>query len=149
MDFGQEYYDMFGGQAGEKIPFYMTYPMRNSFLEEAEYDRDCRRLQEMYPRDARRIQELVSRECDKMEHEGSMMFDEYPDRLLFRMICRRIRQELSAAGAGTRGIPAEQEMERLSVGPDRNDPFMHLIEVMLAQEMYRRRCRYRRCRRWY
>ena len=48
----------------------MTYPMRNSFLEEAEYDRDCRRLQEMYPRDARRIQELVSRECDKMEHEG-------------------------------------------------------------------------------
>ena len=78
-----------------------------------------------------------------------MMFDEYPDRLLFRMICRRIRQELSAAGAGTRGIPAEQEMERLSVGPDRNDPFMQLIEVMLAQEMYRRRCRYRRCRRWY
>ena len=52
MDFGQEYYDMFGGQGGEKVPFYMTYPMRNTFLEEAEYDRDCRRLQEMYPKDA-------------------------------------------------------------------------------------------------
>ena len=138
MDFGQEYYDMFGGQGGEKVPFYMTYPMRNTFLEEAEYDRDCRRLQEMYPKDARRVQGLVSRECDKMEHEGSMMFDEYPDRLLFRLLCRRICRELWDCG--------QDGAERI---PDREDPRMQLVEVMLAQEMYRRRCRYRRCRRWY
>lgn len=149
MDFGQEYYDMFGSQAGEKVPFYMTYPMRNSFLEEAEYDRDCRRLQEMYPKDARRIQQMVSRECDKMEHEGSMMFDEYPDRLLFRLICRRIYQELSAGEKNYQEISAERGIGQMSAGADRNDPFMQLIEVMLTQEMYRRRCRYRRCRRWY
>lgn len=138
MDFGQEYYDMFDAQNREKIPFYMTYPMRNSFLEEAEYEKDCRRLQELYPRDARRIQSLVSRECDKMEHEGSMMFDEYPDRFLFRLLCRNIYRELK-----------ENEDEGQMTGLDRNDPFMQLIEVMLMQEMYRRRCRYRRCRRWY
>ncbi len=147
MDFGQEYYDMFGRQTGEKIPFYMTYPMRNSFLEEAEYDRDCRRLQEMYPKDARKIQELVSRECDRMEHEGSMMFDEYPDRLLFRMLCRRIYRELLQKEEDNR--LQEPEMSQSSAGTDRNQPFMQMIEVMLLQEMYRRRCRYRRCRRWY
>ena len=147
MDFGQEYYDMFGLQAGEKIPFYMTYPMRNSFLEEAEYDRDCRRLQEMYPQDAKKIQELVSRECDKMEHEGSMMFDEYPDRLLFRLICRRIYRELTQKEEN--GMLPEQEMGQFSAATDRNHPLMQLIEVMLVQEMYRRRCRHRRCRRWY
>ena len=78
------------------------------------------------------------RECDKMEHEGSMMFDEYPDRLLFRLLCRRICRELWDGG--------QDGAERI---PDREDPRMQLVEVMLAQEMYRRRCRYRRCRRWY
>jgi len=138
MDFGQEYYHMFDGHGSGKIPFYMTYPVRNSFLEEAEYERDCRRLQEMYPRDARRIQTLVEQECDKMEHEGSMMFDEYPDRLLFRMLCRQI----------CRALQDDEEMT-WNVIPDRDHPLMQLIEVMLTQEMYRRRCRYRRCRRRY
>lgn len=137
MDFGQRYFDMFGREAAEGIPFYMTYPMRNSFLDEAEYERDCRRLQGMYPEDAQKIQVLAERECDKMEYEGSMMFDEYPDRLLFRIMCRNIYRELR-----------EDDGETTQV-PDRNDLFLQLIEVMLAQEMYRRRCRYRRCRRWY
>jgi len=138
MDFGQEYdYDIFGRRSGEKIPFYMAYPMRNSFLDEEAYERDCRRLQEMYPQDARKIQSLVERECDKMEHEGSMMFDEYPDRMLFRMLCRNIYREL------------QDDEETKSPVIDRGDLFLQLIEVMLMQEMYRRRCRYRRCRRWY
>ncbi|MCD8046384.1 MAG: hypothetical protein LUE90_07110 [Clostridiales bacterium] len=137
MDFGQEYYEMFGGKAGEKMPFYMAYPMRNSFQDEEEYERDCRRLQAMYPRDARKIQSAVERECDKMEYEGSMMFGEYPDRLLFALLCRNIYRELT----GEDGTPA--------VSPDRDDPFLQLVEVMLSQEMYRRRCRRYRCRRWY
>ena len=137
MDFGQEYFDVFGRQTGEKLPFYMTYPIRNSYLEEAEYERDCRRLQELYPCDARRIQGFVERECDRMEHEGSMMFDEYPDRLLFRMLCRKIYRELKG------------DEEGREASADRDNPFMQLIEVMLMQEMYRRRCRHRRCGRWY
>lgn len=138
MDFGQDYYDMFDKGQDEKLPFYMTYPMRNSFLEEAEYERDCRRLQDLYPQDARRIQKIVERECDKMEHDGSMMFDEYPDRLLFRLLCRKIYRELQG----------HDEQEQM-LAMDRKNPFMQLIEVMLMQEMFRRRCRYRRCRRWY
>ncbi len=139
MDFGQEFYDIYGKPAApdNKAPFYMTYPMKNAFLEEAEYEKDCRRLQEMYPRDAKRVQALVSRECDKMEYEGSMMFDEYPDRFMLRLICRNIYRELQEA--------QEEEL----AGMDRDNSLFQLIEVMLMQEMYRRRCRYRRCRRWY
>ena len=120
-----------------KLLFYMTYPMKNAFLEEAEYENDCRRLQEMYPKDAKRIQALVSRECDKMEYDGSMMFDEYPDRFMIRLICRNIYRELQ-----------EGQEEELT-GMNRDNTLSQLIEVMLMQEMYRRRCRYHRCRRWY
>ena len=77
-----------------KIPFYMTYPMQNIFLEEAEYERDMERLKNMYPQDVRNVQRMVEEECDKMEYEGSMMFDESPDRLMLRQICDRIYQRL-------------------------------------------------------
>ena len=119
----------------EKMPFYMTYPMRNAFLEEADYETDCRRLQEMYPADARKIQALVSEECDKMEYEGSMMFDEYPDRLMIRLICRNIYRQMDDHADFTENYAST--------------PLFQLVEVMLMQEMYRRRCRYHRCRRWY
>lgn len=137
MDFGQEYFEMYDKMRDEKVPFYMTYPMRNTFLEEAEYERDCRRFQEIYPKDARRVQELVNRECDKMEYEGSLMFDEYPDRFMLRLISRRIYQELEEK--------KDDEMMRM----DRNDPLCQMIDVMLLHEIFRRRCRYRRCHRWY
>ena len=108
-----------------KIPFYMTYPMQNTVFEEMEYEKDCKRLQEMYPRDARRIQSMVDEECDRMEYDGSMMYDEYPDRLQLRLMCRRIYDK------------AEKE---------ENDPgtwLMDLIEVMTYQELCRRRAEHR------
>ena len=97
MNFGQERYSWMEQDpyTGDKIPFYMTYPMQNTLFEETEYEKDCRRMQELYPRDARQIQSLVDRECDRMEYEGSMMYDRYPDRLMLEMLCRKIYRELN------------------------------------------------------
>lgn len=139
MNFGQEPYDSYQNPADfdAKVPFYMTYPMKNVFLEEAEYERDCLRLREMYPGDARQIQRLVSRECDKMEYEGSMMFDEYPDRFMIRLLCRKIFREFSEEASGE------------EPGAKADETLFQLTEVLLLQEMYCRRCRHHRCRRWF
>ena len=64
-----------------KMPFYMSYPMQNLYLTEMEYEKDMDRMKELYPRDVSRIMDVIEDECDKMEYEGSLMFDEYPDRL--------------------------------------------------------------------
>jgi hypothetical protein len=167
------------GREGQKLPFYMTYPMQNLFLEEAEYERDLDRMKGMYPREVRRILECVEEECDKLEYEGSMMFDEYPDQLMMRRICQRIYR----AVADNVDYEAEQyeavETEELRLveggwqpqGPQPGFPgngpagpapglpkspppapdngLMNLIQVMLYNEMYQRRCRHRRCRRWW
>ena len=139
MNFGQERFQWLEQDpyTREKMPFYMTYPMQNTVFEETEYEKDCKRLQEMYPRDARKSQSMVDEECDRMEYEGSMMFDRYPDRLMMEMICRRIY----------RGLRPEdvEEDGRLHV----DEKYFMLVQVMLMQEMYRRRCRHYRCRRWY
>lgn len=138
MDFERDLYRGAAGYYPEMFrqPFYLSYTARNRFADEAEYERDSRRLQEMYPKDARVVQEKVSDACDRMEYEGSMMFDEYPDRYSVTALCRKIYRE----------ITGEKELQGTACEKDR---LYQLIEVMLVHEMFRRRCRYRRCRRWY
>ena len=118
------------------MPFYMAYPIPYLYDQEKEQDRDLQVMKSFYSGTAMRIQNLVEQECDRMEYDGSMMFDDYPDKLTMRRICRRIKEKL----------PEEmEEMEAM----DRRDGLDDLIGVLLYNEMYRRRCRRRRCRRFF
>ena len=121
----------------QPIPFYMAYPFLLPLDQEQAQEKDLQVMKSFYSRRAARIQEKADRECDRMEYEGSMMFDRYPDRLMMEMICRRIY----------RGLRPEdvEEDGRLHV----DEKYFMLVQVMLMQEMYRRRCRHYRCRRWY
>ena len=87
MDPNMENYFRMQQSGGYKIPFYMAYPMQDVYLSEIEYERDRERLKEMYPKEAKRIQRVVEEECDKMEYDGSLMFDEYPDRVMVQKLC--------------------------------------------------------------
>ena len=96
MDYNQDiFFKMQQQQMPGKQPFYMTNPIQNLYMTELEYQRDLDRMKEMYPLEIRKVQELVEEECDKMEYEGSLMFDEYPDRLMLRQICKRIRDKVN------------------------------------------------------
>jgi len=209
-----------------KVPFYMAYPMQTVYMEELEYARDLEKLKGMYPKEVRSIQEMVEDECDKMEYEGSLMFDEYPDRVMISQIVKRIYDtategqkdiqkfevEQSDMGLYEReqyeeGAYQEADMQAEEIplegnlvaqrgpgwgpgrppgpgwgpgrppgpppgpgwgpgrppgpppgpgwgpgrppGPPKNNGLNNLIEVLLFNEMYQRRCRHRRCRRWW
>lgn len=152
MDYNQE--QIFRTQFDvPKMPFYMSYPMQNLYLTEMEYEKDMERMKELYPKDVGQILEFVEDECDKMEYEGSLMFDEYPDRLMIEMIVDRIYQQVQQNGSD---IETEQYRDERRHGhrpppppPQRGDHLRDLIGVILNNEMYRRRCRHRRCRRWW
>lgn len=176
---------------GVKMPFYMSYPMQNLYLTEMEYEKDMDRMKELYPKEVAGILEAVEEECDKMEYEGSLMFDEYPDRLMTERIVEKIYRKVSD---GKTSMTAEEYAGRMSPpggpgmmpppppggpgmmpppppgrpgmmppptsggpgmppppppGNGRQDPMYGLIGVILSNEMYRRRCRHRRCRRWW
>lgn len=112
-----------------RMPFYLTYPMTNVYQTEKEYERDMELMKELYPRRMRKLLAYVEEECDKMEYEGSMMYDEYPDKLGLRLMCRRI-------------------YERAKEDEENPGEWLHdLIEVMAYQELLRRRCEYRNGRR--
>ena len=125
-------------------------------------------MKELYPRDVSRIMDVIEDECDKMEDEGSLMFDEYPDRLMLEQVTERIYQTVEN---GTDSVMAEEfwggnnppppppgrpgsmppppgRPGMMPPPPPRpDDPWRSLIGVKLNNEMYRRRCRHRRCRR--
>ena len=156
MDYKQEMFYRMPDQNMPKMPFYMAYPMQNVYLEELEYERDMQKLKNLYPKEVRTIQAMVEDECDKMEYEGSLMFDEYPDKLMMERLIEQIYQN----------IQNSQDEEQMQVGDDDDifaaacrgrgcngnrfgDGIQDLISVMLFGEMHRRRCRRRRCKRWW
>lgn len=112
----------------QKTPFYMTYPMQNLYLTEMEYEKDMERMKELYPKEVLQLQQMVERRCDEMEYEGSRMYDENPDRYML-----------------------EREVDDLMAQQYRGDNrwLRSLIGILFHDEIYRRRCRHRRCSRWW
>ncbi|WP_302626061.1 hypothetical protein [uncultured Eubacterium sp.] len=99
-------------------------------------DRDMDYVKEMYPLTFSRLQELVENECNRQEFAGSMMYDEYPDKLgILRMVGSifDILKEEEAECVG----------EECTKYPDDNW-LKDIITVLLLNEMYRRRQRRKR-----
>ncbi len=156
MDPNMENYFRMQQSGGYKIPFYMAYPMQDVYLSEIEYERDRERLKEMYPKEAKRIQRVVEEECDKMEYDGSLMFDEYPDRVMVQKLCDDIYNKVY--DNTTAEVETEQYKDRRPGGgfpppppppPRRDRGGRDLIEILLFDEMFRRRCHHNRCRRFW
>ena len=63
------------------LPFFMTYPGMGE-RNEKDSMRDLEYLQQMYPQEVKRYQQRVAQMLDRMDYDGSMIYDEYPDRLV-------------------------------------------------------------------
>lgn len=111
-----------------KLPFYMAYPVPLLYNDDRNARRDYDYMKSIYPDTAKRVLPYMEEECDRMEYDGSMMYDEYPDRLQLRLMCRRIYDK------------AEEEEENPGAW------LMDLIEVMTYQELCRRRVEHREIR---
>ncbi len=127
-----------------KLPYYMAYPMPLVYDDERRERMDFEYMKSMYPDAAKKLLPYIEDECDRMEFEGSMIYDEYPDRLQLRLIGSRLldKAKKDHAFAGLDQGSAEKK--------DRDGNWLwDLIQVMLYQEVYKRRCDYRKCRRKY
>lgn len=110
----------------KKLPYYMVYPMPFVYDDGRREERDIEYMKSLYPDMAKRLLPYVEEECDRMEYQNSMMYDEYPDKLQLRMMCRRVydnvkKNELFADEKG--------ETEELK----------DLLEVLVYEELMRRR----------
>ncbi|MCX4315530.1 MAG: hypothetical protein OSJ52_02665 [Lachnospiraceae bacterium] len=91
-------------QAYPQIPLFPIYGYDNS--EEAEKDFDY--MKQLYPRSSVQIQELIEEACDKLEYEGSIMFDEYPDRLQLALMANKIYNQIAPSALSVTPQPDAQ-----------------------------------------
>lgn len=139
----------------QKLPYYMAYPMDfGEYAEEKKEKQDVAYMKSIYPMTAKKILPYVEEECDRMEYEGSMIFDEYPDRLLLHLMAGRIYDRIKEEEK--KAITKEMEKEEIakqewkSRKKGREESVMDLVELLLYQELVQRRCQHRRkFRRYY
>ena len=138
-----------------KLPYYMAYPMDlKEYGEEKRDRRDVEYMKSMYPMSAKKILPYVEEECDRMEYEGSMIYDEYPDRLLLYLMAARIYDRMKEGEKKEIAMEIEKEQvetqELKRKKKDREETLMDLVQILLYQEIVQRRCRHRRnCRHYY
>ena len=115
------------------LPFYMTYPDVVSRYDERDRDvmRDLEYLQQLYPLEVRYFQKRVGEILDRMDYEGSLIYDEYPDKFgverLLESIWTIIKKE-------------EQEGESdISDNSETWEWIKALLFVLLNTEIYKRR----------
>lgn len=149
---------------GAPVPYYIAFPMNDGLETEEENQRDFEYMKQMYPEKIQRIMSVIEDECDKLEYEGSMMFDEHPDRLMLSKLCSKIYdrvrdveiEEVYEAMQRRPGRPGPGRPPGPGMPPppppkpDRGNWISDTIQALLFDEMHRRRCRFRngRCRRF-
>lgn len=95
--------------------------MYKGFVGFAEDNEDAQFLKSLYPGEVMALQILVEDALDKLEYDGSILFDQYPDKIRILRIVESIE------------------------GSDDKEK-RNLLEVLLINEVQRRRMRRRYCR---
>lgn len=131
----------------QKLPYYMAYPMTLDFEDERAERMDYEYLRSMYPEIPKTILPYVEEECDRMAYENSMIYDQYPDKLQLRLMCGRICANIKK----NEKLSRNESMRELLNDMERDGSWLRdLTEVMLYQELFRRRSGQRRsARRFY
>ena len=118
------------------LPFYMTYPDYQASNREAMLLQDLEYLQQMYPNDVKRYQKRIADILDKADYEGSMIYDEYPDRWQLYKLSMDILDRIKTEDK------KKEEEER--VPPEKWEWMGDMIQILLFYEIYKRRHNSRR-----
>ncbi len=136
-------------------------------------DKDWDYMKQMYPVVAKKLLVDIEDECDKLEYDGSSMFDEYPDKVYLGRIIDRIYSKYNYLDDDT--VDSESITPSKQINDDKEKSLKSnqydydwdshrdrcgrqgcrprwlrdLIEVLLFNEVLNRRRRYRGRKRWF
>ncbi len=112
------------------LPYYLTYPGRMAARGEDAMLRDMEYFQQTYPCQVRRYQRRISQILDKLDYDGSMIYDEYPDRYSLERLGKDI----------LRTLKKEEESDPSNPMPPRDLAWLEeLVQVLLCNEVCKRR----------
>ncbi|MCH5260202.1 MAG: hypothetical protein J1F18_10625 [Lachnospiraceae bacterium] len=107
------------------LPFYMAYPLPLYYQQEDSVTRDLEYLQQMYPVQAKKYQKIIAESLDLIDYEGSMIYDEYPDKWQIYRLTQMIVDKIKK----TEDELSDTDLEWLT----------EFIQVLLSYEIYKKR----------
>ena len=113
------------------LPFFMTYPGYADPAQEKTLLRDLEYLQQTYPTEVKRYQRKIADILDKFDYEGSMIYDEYPDKYSLQRLAQTVTQILRQEN---QQLPAEEQLPA-----EKWEWLTDMILVLLCHEVYKRR----------
>ncbi|WMC94114.1 hypothetical protein [Kineothrix sp. MB12-C1] len=113
------------------LPFYMTYPLPLYYQEEDTATRDLEYLQQMYPMEAKKYQKIIAGILDKLDYEGSMIYDEYPDKWQMYRLSQSVLEVIRKK--------EEETNKDTVISKEKWDSIFDLVQIILCYEVYKRR----------
>lgn len=115
------------------IPFYVAYPNYQMYSDEYRRMQDLEYLQAMYPTEVKEYQKKINQVLDRIDYAGSLIYDEYPDRIsLYKLatdITQSIIRDKISAGDSETGQPSETDKEHMEI----------IVQILLYYEIHKRR----------
>lgn len=108
------------------------------------YDMDIVNIKRLYPSTVRSLEPYINEECDRLDYEGSFMFDENPDKVSVERIVDRIYERTNP-----HDDEPELEASYMTGRRRRQDNRRDIITIILLNEFLNRRRRRRNRRRYY
>lgn len=126
---------------GESNAFYQTAGKGQMYTQEAPVQTDKRLMESYYPETAAVVQVYVEDACDRLDYEGSFIYDEYPDKGEMERVCQAICQKIEKERTG--------KPEECRAASAKDGALWELTTALFCQELHCRRCRRNRCRRFF
>ena len=114
-------------------PYYQVHSDPELFASEVMQEQEWERMASFYTDVSGRILDAVRKACQRLDYEGSWIYDEYPNPQTVMRLVGVIRKET-------------QECRGNDIEIQSGDFLDDLIRVLLLQEIARRRCKNHRCR---
>lgn len=112
------------------LPFYMTYPMQGYYTQNQGMEKDLEYFQQIYPYGAKLLQKEIFQMLQMLDYEGSMLYDEYPDKVALADLARNMLQNMKRK---KESLP--EELKKLL----ENDCIEEYVLLVLLCEILKRR----------
>lgn len=112
----------------EPSMFHETYPLDPFFEYVKRMEKEQKLLFSYLPKEYGRMQKRVEKVCDRMEYQGSRMYEDCPDGNVIHQISKKILEDL-------------REEKDPFWNQERDGYQEDLICCFLCNEIFRRRCR--------
>ncbi len=126
----------YGMPSYELPPYAMPGYMPLYMAQENDLEDDLEYLQEIFPEMSRRYAAKIASVVDRLDYKGSMIYDEYPDRLRLQRLSREILETIEKEAAGEQQQDGASTENGMPVDLECRE---ELIYVLLCYEIAKRR----------